>query len=80
MAEMGKLVCNNATANVIYSANLENGIVDIADFDVEAYQLLTGIDVGEKVTLHKSDGSQLNLFVKTMNIGQHIQCQAVIEK
>ncbi len=80
MAEMGKLVLNNRAADVIYSVDYESGIVDIADLDKEAYQLLASIDVGKKVTLQRSDGNQLNLLVKRLSMGQHIQCEAVIEK
>ena len=79
MAEMGKLILNNHTADVIYSVNYESGIVDIADLDRDAYQLLTSIDVGKKVILQKSDGNQLNLLVKRLSMGQHVQCEAVIE-
>lgn len=82
MGEIGKLSRNNDTADVIYSADLESGVAHIGELDGHSYsyQLLASIEVGERVILQKSDGSKLNLLVKILNIGQHIQCEALIEK
>jgi len=69
MGEIGKLILKNDTANVIFSADFESGIVNIQELDKQqSYQLLASIDVGERIVLQKSDGKKLSLLVKTLNM------------
>ncbi|HUE98877.1 MAG TPA: hypothetical protein VMN99_06455 [Anaerolineales bacterium] len=78
MAGMGKFVCNNASAKLIYSADVKSRIAHIEDFDEDGYEFLYCMNVGDEITLHKN-GDRLHMLVQTLNdLGQHIQCQAIL--
>jgi hypothetical protein len=80
MFQTGKFVCNNASAYLMYNAELDSGVFHIESLDEVGLNFLQSIGVGDKLTL-LTGNVDLSLLVTDFTVhGSRIQCKAIVEK
>ena len=76
-SDTGKFVWNNASAYLTYRADLESGVFNIENLDKVGYEFLQGIDVGQEISLQKSNSEDIPMVVISFERGiSYILCKA----
>ena len=77
MPDTGKFVWNNASAYLTYRADLESGVFNIENLDKVGYEFLQSLDVGQEISLQKSNIENIPMVVISLERGiSDIRCQA----
>ena len=76
-SDTGKFVWNNGSAYLTYRADLESGVFNIENLDKVGYEFLQGIDVGQEISLQKSNSEDIPMVVINLERGiSYILCKA----
>lgn len=77
ISDTGKFVWNNASAYLTYHADLESGVFNIENLDKVGYEFLQSLDVGQEITLEKSNIEDIPMVIISLKHGvSYILCQA----
>jgi hypothetical protein len=78
MAEIGKFVWNNTSANLSYSIDMKTRIVRIESIDQDGYDFLFRLNVGREITLYNNKGDVINMVIQNLSdINGGIEGQAI---
>ena len=78
MVETGKFFWKNNSAYLLYSADLESGILNIESLDEVGLNFLQSIDVGDKITLLTRNAGLCLLVTELTLTGLRMQCKAIV--